>query len=119
MREMGFEELFKIRPSNLPYGLLSFLLDRFDPKEKCLKVHGTCMRIIEGDAHCILGLPKGRINIKKLVRKGIQDVELERKLKITVGTYKMIEMPTLKKSLIGIKIDELEFRVTFVLYIID
>ncbi|KAI5657873.1 hypothetical protein M9H77_26666 [Catharanthus roseus] len=96
-REMGFEALFNINP--------------FDCLEKCLEVHITCIRITEGDVHCILGLPKGEIDIQKLVCKGADDLQLERKLKITLGKDKMIQMPTLKKSLLGIKSNSLEFKV--------
>lgn len=115
--ELGFGELMKMNKFDLPYELISWLVNRFDIKGRCLKVHNREVRVIEKDVKVTLDIKKGNIDIAKCLVKGEMDKALENELNVIVRR-RMIPLVLLKESLLSMKSARKEFKVKFTMYVI-
>lgn len=101
---------------NLPYELLSWLIDRFDCDKRCLRVHNRDVEIREEDVKITLGLKRENINISSLLVKGEIDKKLESDLNLVVEN-RMISLSELKMDMLAGESLGYEFKVKFVMFV--
>lgn len=81
----------------MPYELFSWMVERFDHRSKCFKVHSRDVRVTEKYGETIIGLKKGKIKISSILKKGEVDESFEQELGVIVSE-KIIQLFDLKNS---------------------
>ncbi|KAI5676423.1 hypothetical protein M9H77_07373 [Catharanthus roseus] len=85
----------------MPYELFSWMVERFDHRSKCFKVHSRDVRVTEKYGETIIGLKKGKIKISSILKKGEVDESFEQELGKSIhpmmrSAVKRIWLPILK-----------------------
>lgn len=90
---IGFDFVLKLENFNLPYQLISGLIQRFYYWRKYLKVHNRHVFFYENDVERIFGLKKGNTKIGTMLKKA--NVDQETKRGVGIGCFKILSLQCL------------------------